>query len=198
MFISYLWWISAISNTPSLRNISKHTREESCSGRTASKTTVDAEQHSQSTEHQLCKVAAEIFLGYSVQSSWHGGQRCSSSLYAGAHVGSIKITAMASERPHMCLKLPPSLRPQLWDPLEEPVILHLTQSWEPVPSWKSLYVHQKAQLFLSVNVDDIKMCGKKEDEGPVEGNSSKRNRLGRSNVLLNQIYLGLHPEKSRQ
>ena len=38
--------------------------------------------------------------------------------------------------------------------------------WEKVPNWESLFVHRKQGLYLSVDVDDIKMAGRKQNMAP--------------------------------
>ena len=42
----------------------------------------------------------------------------------------------------------------------------LGQGWEDVPKWDCLFVHRKQGLFLSENVDDIKMAGRSQDMSP--------------------------------
>ena len=44
-----------------------------------------------------------------------------------------------------------------------------TGTWigKKVPNWECLFVHRKQGLFLSKNVDDIKMVGKKQNMAPM-------------------------------
>ena len=35
--------------------------------------------------------------------------------------------------------------------------------WDKVSNWECLFVHREKELFLSVDVDDIKMSGKKQN-----------------------------------
>ena len=39
--------------------------------------------------------------------------------------------------------------------------------WEKVPNWECRFVHRKQGLFVSVNVDDIRMAGKKHNMAPM-------------------------------
>ena len=48
-----------------------------------------------------------------------------------------------------------------WERQFEEVLLEL--GWEEVPNCECLFVHRKQGLFLSENVDDIKMTGKKQN-----------------------------------
>ena len=37
------------------------------------------------------------------------------------------------------------------------------QEWGNLPTWECLHAHKKLGLFSSVNVDDVKMLGKKQN-----------------------------------
>ena len=45
--------------------------------------------------------------------------------------------------------------------------LHLELGWEKVPHWDCLFVHRTQGLFLSVNVENINIAGKKQNKAPV-------------------------------
>ena len=91
-----------------------------------------------------------------------------------------------SECPDVWIRLPRHKWPKSWDKFEDPVIL-LGQilyghpitgllwerqfeealpelGWEKIPNWEWMFVHRKQGLFLSENVDDIKMAGTKQEE----------------------------------
>ena len=51
----------------------------------------------------------------------------------------------------------------LWKRQFEEVLLEL--GWEKVSNWECLFVHRRQKLFLSVNVDAIKMAGKNQNVG---------------------------------
>ena len=43
----------------------------------------------------------------------------------------------------------------------------LELGWKKEPNWECMFVHRKQGLFLSENVDDIKMAGKKQNTAPM-------------------------------
>ena len=47
----------------------------------------------------------------------------------------------------------------LWERQFEKILLK--HGWEKIPNWECLFVHRGKGLFLSVNVDDTKLTGKK-------------------------------------
>ena len=49
----------------------------------------------------------------------------------------------------------------LWERQFEKILLK--HGWEKIPNWECLFVHREKGLFLSVNVDDIKLAGKKQN-----------------------------------
>ena len=51
------------------------------------------------------------------------------------------------------------LEGQLWERQFEKIFLK--HDWEKIPNWECLFVHREKGLFLFVNVNDIKMVGKK-------------------------------------
>ena len=63
LFISHPSWTSAISNTSSLRKISKHTKGVSCKGGKTSNTTVE-------TGASASQVAEARFVEYNLQAPW--------------------------------------------------------------------------------------------------------------------------------
>ena len=87
-----------------------------------------------------------------------------------------------SECPDIWIRLPKHKWPKSWSNVEDPVVLlkrnlygHLLgglswerqfekvlseHGWEKVPNWECLFVNRQNGLFLSVNVDDIKLAGK--------------------------------------
>ena len=50
-------------------------------------------------------------------------------------------------------------------PQFEEVLLEL--GWETVSNWECLFVHRQQGLFLSENVDDITLAGKKQNMVPM-------------------------------
>ena len=48
-----------------------------------------------------------------------------------------------------------------WERQLEKILLKY--GWEKVSNWECLFVHREKGLFLSVDVDDIKLAGKKQD-----------------------------------
>ena len=52
----------------------------------------------------------------------------------------------------------------LWETQFQEILLELGRE---VPNWECLSVHRKQRLFLSVNVDDMKMIGKKQNMAPM-------------------------------
>ena len=151
---------------------------------------------------------------YNLQTSRYGrrSQRRSTSLYAGRHVGSSQIaeitrermptrmyeattqsktkTTMAHSCPQVCMRLPPSRRPQQWDTIDESVVLlernlfgHLLDrtgigekmgrcaceaKWRQRANTGMSLSRRKPQLFLSVNVKDTKKrLGREKNVGPM-------------------------------
>ena len=43
----------------------------------------------------------------------------------------------------------------------------LELGWKKVPNWDRMFVHRKQGLFLSKDVDDIKIAGKKQNVAPM-------------------------------
>ena len=54
--------------------------------------------------------------------------------------------------------------------------------WEKVPNWKCMFVHRKQGLFLSENVDDIKMAGVEKMMKHVD--------IDEPTSCLDHVYLG--------
>ena len=53
----------------------------------------------------------------------------------------------------------------LWERQFEEGLMGLGR--EKLPNWECLFVHRNPGLFLSENVDDIKMDGRKQNVGPM-------------------------------
>ena len=62
--------------------------------------------------------------------------------------------------------------------------------WEKVPNWESLFVHRKQGLFLSENVDDIRMAGKKQKKAPMWKKLMEHVDLDEPTSFLDHVYLG--------
>ena len=66
----------------------------------------------------------------------------------------------------------------------------LKHGWEKIPNWECLFVHREKGLFLSVNVDDIKLAGKKQNIDPMWKVLNKEVDLGEPTSFLVHVYLG--------
>ena len=53
----------------------------------------------------------------------------------------------------------------LWERQLEKILLQ--HVWEKVPNWECLFVHREKGLFLSDDVDAIKLAGKKQNIDPM-------------------------------
>ena len=62
--------------------------------------------------------------------------------------------------------------------------------WEKVSYWECLFVHRKHKLFLSENVDDIKMDGKKQNLGPLCKKLMKHVDIEEPTSFLDHVYVG--------
>ena len=58
------------------------------------------------------------------------------------------------------------------------------------PNWECVSINREKGLFLSVNVDDFKMAGKKQDLDPMWKILNKEVDLGEPTSFLNHLYLG--------
>ena len=89
-----------------------------------------------------------------------------------------------SDCPDIWIRLPRHKWPKSWSSMEDPVVppernlyghplagllcerqlekILFKYGWEKVSNWECLFVHREKRLFLSVNVDDIKLVGKKK------------------------------------
>ena len=65
------------------------------------------------------------------------------------------------------------------------------------PTWTCLNVHRESQPFMSVYVDDIKILWNARNLGLVWKMLRRDIDPEDQTVLLNQVYLGLHPERRR-
>ena len=57
-------------------------------------------------------------------------------------------------------------------------------------AWECMFVHRKRRIFLSVYVDDIKMCGKKQNMAPMWKKLMKNVDIDEPTSLLDHVYLG--------
>ena len=69
----------------------------------------------------------------------------------------------------------------LWERQFEKVLIE--KRWETVPSWECLFMHREMGLFLSVNVDDVKMGGQKYNLKPVWDKLMKQVDIGEPTSL---------------
>ena len=76
----------------------------------------------------------------------------------------------------------------LWERQFEKI--QLKYSWEKIPNWECLFVHREKGLFLSVNVDDIQLAGKKQNLDPMWKILNKEVDLGEPTSFLDHVYLG--------
>ena len=117
-----------------------------------------------------------------------------------------------SECPDIWIRLPRHKWPKLWSSMEDPVVplernlyghpsagllwerqfekILLKHGWEKIPNWECLFVHRGKGLFLSVNVDDIKLAGKKQNLDPMWKLLNKEVDLGEPTFFLDHVYLG--------
>ena len=100
--------------------------------------------------------------------------------------------------------------PKSWSSMEDPVVLlernlygHplagllwerqfeiLKHGWEKIPNWECLFVHRENGEFLSVNVDDIKLAGKKHNINPMWKALNREVDLGEPTSFFDYVYLG--------
>ena len=66
----------------------------------------------------------------------------------------------------------------------------LKYGWEKVSDWECLFAHREKGLFLSVNVDDLKLAGKKQKIDPMWKLLNKEVDLGEPTSFLDHVYLG--------
>ena len=76
----------------------------------------------------------------------------------------------------------------LWEWQFEKILLK--HGWEKVSNWECLFVLREKGLFLSVNVDDMKLAGKKENLDPMWKVLNKEVDLGEPTSFLDHVYLG--------
>ena len=62
--------------------------------------------------------------------------------------------------------------------------------WEKVANWECLFCHRKQGLLLSVNVDDTKMSGRKQNLSPMWKKWMKLVDLGEPTSFLDHVYFG--------
>ena len=104
----------------------------------------------------------------------------------------------------MAQKLGPALK-NLWVPLERDLCGHLLagllwekqfesvlvgNGWEKAPALECFFAHRQMGLFLSVNVDDIKMAGKRRNLVHMWKSWMKQVNLETHTTFLDQMYLG--------
>ena len=68
----------------------------------------------------------------------------------------------------------------------------LGQGWETVPNWVCSLVHRKQRLFLSVNVDDIKMAGREQNMDSMWKKLMKLVDLGEPKIISRPRLFGMH------
>ena len=119
-----------------------------------------------------------------------------------------------SECPDIWIRLPRHKWPKSWSSMEDPVVplernlyghplagllwerqfekILLKHGWDKIPNWECLFVHREKGLFLSVNVDDIKLAGKKQNLDPMWKVLNKEVDFGRTNIFPGSCILGLY------
>ena len=117
-----------------------------------------------------------------------------------------------SKCPDSWIRLSRHKWPKSWSSMEDPVVLFerdlyghplagllwerqfekilLKYAWEKVSNWECLFVHREKGLFLSVQVDDIKLAGKKQNIDPMWKVTHKEVYLGEPTSFLDHVYLG--------
>ena len=75
-----------------------------------------------------------------------------------------------------------------WEMHFEETLLEL--GWEKVPKWECLFVLRKRGLFLSVDVDDIRMSGKRQNMVPMCKKLMKNVDLDEHTSFLDHLNLG--------
>ena len=122
------------------------------------------------------------------------------------------LTIPKSECPDIWIRLPRHKWPKSLSSMEDPVVplernlyghplagllwerqfekILLKHGWEKIPNWECVFVHREKGLFLSVNVDDIKLAGKKQNLDPMWKVLNKEVDLGELTSFLDHVYLG--------
>ena len=110
-----------------------------------------------------------------------------------------------SECPDVWIQLPRHNWPKSWGRIEDPVVplesagLSLERQfeqalselgWREIPNWECMFVHRKQGFFLSENVEDIKMAGKKQNLVPMWKKSVKNVDIDEPTSFLDHVYLG--------
>ena len=108
-----------------------------------------------------------------------------------------------SECPDIWIRLPRHKWPKSWSSMEDPVVpLERNLYGHPLAGllWEKaicenlievwLFVHREKGLFLSVNVDDIKLAGKKQNIDPMWQVLNKEVDFGEPTSFLDHVYLG--------
>ena len=124
-----------------------------------------------------------------------------------------------SECPDIWIRLPRHKWPKSWSSMEDPVVplernlyghllagllcerqfekIPLQHGWEKIPNWECLFVHREKGLFLSVDVDDIKLAGKKQNLDPMRKALNKEVDLGEPTSFLDHVFLGCTQRQMR-
>ena len=117
-----------------------------------------------------------------------------------------------SECPDIWIRLPRHKWPKLWSSMEDPVVpleqnlyghllagllwerqfekIQLKHDWEKIPNWECLFVHREKSSFLSVQVDDIKNCLKRNKILIRCENYSVKKSIWENPSSLEHIHLG--------
>ena len=143
-------------------------------------------------------------LGHHLKASWYGAPRL--------------LRMPKEECPEMWIRIPPRQIPTGGDNIEDPSGTSWKKlMWSPTGRpclgkkiWRSdirkrmggkyklgecLYVHKKLGFFSPVYVDDIKMVGKEQHNGPMCDNSAERNRPRISNASGRSSVFRLHAKR---
>ena len=116
-----------------------------------------------------------------------------------------------SECPDIWIRLPKHQWSKSWSSIEDPIVplernlyghslagLFWERQFEKVllehgwknPNWECVSVNREKELFLSVNLDDIKLAGKKQNLDPMWKILNKEVDLGEPTSFLDLLYLG--------
>ena len=117
-----------------------------------------------------------------------------------------------SECPDNRIRLPRHNWPKSWSSMEDPVVplernlyghplaglfwerrlekILLKYGWKKVSNWECFFVHREKGLFLSVDVDNMNLAGRKQNIDPMWQVLSKEVDFGEPASFLDHVYLG--------
>ena len=68
---------------------------------------------------------------------------------------------------------------------------------EKIPNWECLFFHREKRMFLSVDVDGIKLAGKRQNLDPMWKLFNKEVNLGEPTSFLDNVHLGYNAKQAR-